>query len=362
MMKIPRKYIGWFGLAALLAALFPACTESQQDAPDGMEGETGIVCRTALRNQTSGNSLKTKLYVFRKTGGSNKYQLSDSVPEVINGSTRIQMNLADLNKSDYRFLFLATPQRVPEIQVMRPDGAPFTVGTEWEKVAVAMSADSLSVDNYYGIKDMPGSEILRQKTIEGELTRLVGQMVFCFYKADPGGVTDATVASVLDRISSIDITYQGVPHYITFDAAHRPVAGDGAEGVLHHNVRFSLSERGQKVELPQFPVEENDSIRGGAILKGTCLLPTQGKVRVSMDFRYYDTTPICELAHVHEASCYALKDLSLRLPKDEQTTGLSVLPDYFTINNARLSCDRIIDVLHTSGISIDTVWTKTSNN
>lgn len=355
MMKIPRKYIGWFGLAALLAALFPACTESQQDAPDGTEGEMGIVCRTALRNETPGNSLKTKLYVFKKTG-TNNYQLSDSVPEVISGSTRIQMNLTDLNKSDYRFLFLATPQAAPEIHVMRLDGSPFAAGTEWEKVAVAMSADSMSVDNYYGIKDMRGSEILRQKTIEGELTRLVGQMVFCFYKADSEGVTDATVASVLDRVSSIDITYRGVPHHITFDAANKPVAVDGTERVLNHSICFSLSEKGQKVELPQFPVEKNDSIPGGAILKGTCLLPSQEKVRVSMEFHYYDTTPKCETEHTHEATCYMLKKLSLRLPQDEQATGLSVLPDYFTVNNARLPCDRVIDVLHTSGIEVITVW------
>lgn len=112
---------------------------------------------------------------------------------------------------------------------MRHSGnSPFAFGTEWEKVAIEMANDSLSVDNYYGIKDLTGNEILQTGTIHGELTRLVGQMLFCFYKVGPGGVSDPvpvndkTVASVMDRISSIDITYEGVPRLITFDSGNHP--------------------------------------------------------------------------------------------------------------------------------------------
>lgn len=365
MIKIPVKYTGWFGVAVLFAGLAFSCTESQE-SPEWADSNSGIVFRTELREEAPVDGLLTKLYVFTATGN-DSYRLSDSLPEVISGSTRLKMNLADLNKNKYRFLFISTPEAKPEIQVNHIDGSSFAFGTGWEKVSVAMSADSLSIDNYYGIKDLTGREILQLEAIEGELTRLVGQMVFCFYKEgadggrDPEGVKDPKVASVLDRVSSIDIAYENVPRQITFDANNLPVSIPGAEEVLNHSVRFSLTEDGQKVALPQtgVPVEISDSIPGGAILKGTGLLPCREQVKVSMVFHYYDTTPICghtESEHTHTAECYTPKTLSLSLPKKTESASLSVLPDHFTINNALLPCDRVIDVLHTSGFNVNTVW------
>lgn len=359
MIKIPVKYTGWFGAAVLFAGLALSCTE-RQESPEWVDDESGILLRPGLREETPSDDLLTKLYVF-KAGADNNYLLSDSLSEIISGSTRLKMNLADLNKNDYRFLFVSTPRLRPEIQVNRMDGSPFAFGTEWEQVVVTMTTDSLSIDNYYDIKDLPGTDILRLESIDGELTRLVGQMVFCFYKASPEGVTDPSVASVLDRISSIDIAYKNVPRQITFDANNLPVSVAGDEKVLNHSVRFSLTGDGQKVALPQegVPVEIADSIPKGAILKGTCLLPCQEQVSVSMVFHYYDTTPVCghtEAGHTHEAGCYTPEELSLTLPKNTETAGLSVLPDHFTVNNALLPCNRVIDVEHTSGIQVNTVW------
>lgn len=365
MIKIPVKYTGWFGVAVLFAGLAFSCTESQE-SPGWADSNPGILFRTELREEAPANSLLTKLYVFT-AAGNDSYRLSDSLPEIISGSTRLKMNLADLNKNKYRFLFVSTPETKPEIQVNRMDGSSFAFGTGWEQVSVAMSADSLSIDNYYGIKDLTGKEILQLEAIEGELTRLVGQMVFCFYKAgpegvrDPQGVKDPKITSVLDRVSSIDIAYENVPRQITFDVDNLPVSVTGSEDALNHMVRFSLSKDGQKVALPQtgVPVEISDSIPGGAILKGTCLFPCLEKVKVSMVFHYYDTTPICghtESEHTHTAECYTPKTLSLSLPKKTGSASLSVLPDHFTINNALLPCDRVIDVLHTSGINVNTVW------
>lgn len=359
MIKIPVKQIGWFGVAVLFAGLIHSCTQ-KEESPEWVDSKSGILFRTALREEAPANGLLTKLYVFKATGN-DSYRLCDSLPEIISGTTRLKMSLADLNKNNYRFLFVSTPESEPEIHVTRMDSYPLAFGTEWEKMSVAMSADSLSVDNYYGIKDLTGTEILQLEAIEGELTRLVGQMVFCFYKAGPEGVKNPDVASVLDRVSSIDIAYESTPRQITFDANNLPVSVTGSEDVLNHTVRFSLSEDGQKVVLPQagVPVETADSISGGAILKGTCLLPCRGKVKVSMTFHYYDTTPICghtEKEHKHGAECYTPKTLSLNLPKNTEIAGLNVLPDHFTINNAILPCNRVIDVLHTSGIQINTVW------
>lgn len=365
MIKIPVKYISRFGIAVLLAGLMHSCTE-RQESPEWVDGESGILFRTALSEETPATDLLTKLYIFRRTGNES-YRLSDSLPEVVSGSTRLKMNLADLSKNNYRFLFVSTPQSKAEIEVTPKDGSPFAFGTTWEQVSVAMTADSLSIDNYYGIKDLTGREILQLDAIEGELNRLVGQMVFCFYKEgpdgarDPAGVTNPNVASVLDRVSSVDIAYAGVPRRITFDENNLSVNIAGTEDVLNHSVRFALSEDGQKVVLPQagVAVETADSIPRGAILKGTCLLPCREKVKVSMTFHYYDTTPVCghtESTHTHGTECYTPKSLSLTLPKATETAGLSVLPDHFTINNALLPCDRVIDVLHTSGLDIDTVW------
>ncbi len=365
MRKIPVKYIGLLALAALPGGLFHSCTESQQDIPDGVDSKSGIVLRTSVREETPYIGLLTKLYIFTNDGTG--YQLSDSVPQVISGTTRLKMSYADLNKNDYRFLFVATPQSKPEICVKRSDDASFAFGTRWDKVVVAMQGDSLSVDNYYGITDLSGTEVMRLTSIEGELTRLVGQMVFCFYKTGPGGVKDPvavddkTVKSVLDRIFSLDITYEGIPLQVGFDGENKPFPVASLSKTVKHTIRFSQTEDSLRVILPQagVPVEVADSIPGGAIVKGTCLLPSRQGVRVSMVFHYYDTTPICENAdatHQHVASCYMPGTVSLRLPKSEESPGLNVLPDYFTISNAGLPCNRIIDVLHSSVIDVDMVW------
>lgn len=366
MKKIPVKYILLSGLATLLGGLSYSCTEPQQTESDWADNKPEISLRMDFREGDSGNGLLTKLYVF-SNDGTGGYRLSDSLPQIISSSTRLKISMADLNSKNYRFLFIATPESEPEIQVKCTNNSSFPFGSEWERVAIEMSKDSLSVDNFYGIKDLTGREILQAGTIQGELTRLVGQMVFCFYKVGPGGVsepvpvTDQSVSSVMDRISSIDITYEGAPRRITFDSDNHPMILTGSEVTLNHTVHFSLGADGQKVALPQAgaPVEVSDSIVGGAIVKGTCLLPSRQGVRVSMIFHYYDTTPICghtENGHTHGTDCYTPRTLSLHLPKNTEAPGLDVLPDHFTINNAGLPCNRIIDVLHTSGFDIITEW------
>lgn len=367
MRKIPVKYIGLFSLISLLGGLFHSCTESREDMPDWVDSKSGILFRMQLREGTSDNGLLTNLYVFSKKGSGN-YLLVDSVRKVVNDSTRLKLDWKDSDEKYYRFLFIATSEQKPEMQVQRTDNTPFAFGTEWGKVAVSMLTDNLSVDNYYGIKDLSGNEIRQLGSIDGELSRLVGQMVFCFYKVGSGGITDRLpvddpkVGSVLDRVSSIDIAYKGVARMVTFDENQRPIALAGSNKELKHTVSFTLSADSlAAVKLPQagVPVEIADSIPGGAILKGACLLPSQGGVRVSMTFHYYDTTPVCtnwESSHKHGTECYTLSEMSLNLPKAQAEMGLNVLPDHFTINNAGLPCNRIIDILYASDFTINTTW------
>lgn len=361
MRKKQIKSISLLGTIFLLGICLQSCTDDCHDTSHWSDNEKGIICRAAVGKEATGSDLQVKLYMFSSEGGGD-YLFNSSLPIAIDGSTKLKLEPDDLNKKDYRFLFIATPKEQPEIQVQSNDGSSFDSGTTWQNVVVAMTGDSLSVDNYYGITDLPGTSIRQTGVIEGELKRMVGQMVFCFYKADadrkPLPVDDAEVASVLDRISSIDITYTGVPRQVSFDADNKPVAGN--EGTINHSVRFAFDTDGLEVSLPQtgVPVEIADSIKGGAILKGTCLFPSPSNVRVSMTFHYYDTTPICteDGKSTHGVDCFDKCTLSLSIPKEGEATGLKVLPDYFTINNACLPCNRIIDIRHTSGLTINTEW------
>lgn len=361
MRKKQIKSISLLGTVFLLGICLQSCTDDCQDKAHWSDNDKGIICRAAVGKEAAGSDLEVKLYVFSSEGGSD-YLFNSSLPLATDVPTMLKLNPSDLNKKDYRFLFTATPKAQAEIQARPADGSSFDSGTTWQNVVVAMTGNSLSADNYYGITDLTGKSILQTGVIEGELKRMVGQMVFCFYKADsdrtPLPVDDADVASVLDRISSIDITYTGIPRQISFDADNKPVAGD--EGTFNHSVRFALDAEGLKVSLPQtgVPVETADSIEGGAILKGACLFPSPSSVRVSMTFHYYDTTPICteDGKSTHGVDCFDKRTLSLSIPKEDEATGLKVLPDYFTINNACLPCNRIIDIQHTSGLTINTEW------
>ena len=363
MRKRQMKSISLLGTLFLLGICFQSCTDECHDTEHWSDNGKEITCRAAVGKEASGSELQIKLYVFSSEGGSD-YLLSDSLSLMTDGTTKLKLDPDDLNKKDYRFLFIATPKAQTEIQVMPAGGSSFDFGTKWQQVTVAMTGDSLSVDNYYGITDLQGKSILQTGHIEGELKRMVGQMVFCFYKADsdrkPLPVEDAKVSSVLDRISSIDITYTGVPRRVAFGAENTPVAITESGTTVKHSVRFTLDAEGLKVPLPQtgVPVETNDSIKGGAILKGTCLFPSSQNVRVAMTFHYYDTTPICteDRNSTHGTGCFDARTLSLSIPKESEAAGLNVLPDHFTINNACLPCDRIIDILHTSGLEVDTKW------
>ncbi len=367
MKRIQMKSIGLFGIIVLFGAGLHSCAESEQDNIEQQDNiRYGIECRTVRNEGISEKTLLTKLYVFSSEGNGD-YMLTDSLPQIINGSTSLKLKYTDLNKKSYRFLFISTPAKMPEIVVKRTDNSSFVFGTKWNEVVIEMAKDSMSIDNYYGITDLVGKEILKLGTIKGDLKRMVGQMVFCFYKViseenkKPVLAKNPDISSVLDRIFSIVIKYNGVPRQITFDANNHPVAITGSDVSLSHTIHLAQTLNGQKVNLPQVgvPIETADSIPGGAILKGLCLLPSNQNIQVSMTFNYYDTTPICGnlvTSHTHEAKCYAVRSLSLELPGLRDALGLNVISDHFTISNAFLPCDRIIDILHTSSIKINTAW------
>lgn len=178
---ISAKYVSFFGWVALLCGLLASCATSWENPPQESDDKIEILIRTEIMDGIIVNGLSTKLYVFSSEGTDN-YLLSDSLPQVISGITKLKMSESDLNKKNYRFLFIATPEANPEIEVKRKDGYALIPDTEWKNITIGRTGNSLSKDNYYGIKDLTGSEILEQKVIKADLLRFEGVMVSDFTK------------------------------------------------------------------------------------------------------------------------------------------------------------------------------------
>lgn len=183
MKTVSAKYVSFFGLVSLLCGLLQSCAKSWENPPQEPDDKIEILIRTEIMDGIIVNGLLTKLYVFSSDGTDN-YLLSDSLPQVISGSSKLKMSESELNKKNYRFLFIATPEANPEIEVKRIDGYALLPDTEWKNITIGMTGNSLSKDNYYGIKDITGSEILEQKVIKAELMRYEGGYDFCLYKKE----------------------------------------------------------------------------------------------------------------------------------------------------------------------------------
>lgn len=184
MKTVSAKYVSFFGLVSLLCGLLQSCAKSWENPPQEPDDKIEILIRTEIMDGIIVNGLLTKLYVFSSDGTDN-YLLSDSLPQVISGSSMLKMSESELNKKNYRFLFIATPEANPEIEVKRIDGYALLPDTEWKNIAIGMTGNSLSKDNYYGIKDITGSEILEQKVIKAELMRYEGVMTFISHRRHP---------------------------------------------------------------------------------------------------------------------------------------------------------------------------------
>lgn len=183
MKTVSAKYVSFFGLVTLIFGLLQSCAKSWENPPQEPDDKIEILIRTEIMDGIIVNGLLTKLYVFSSDGTDN-YLLSDSLPQVISGSSKLKMSESELNKKNYRFLFIATPEANPEIVVRRIDGYPLLPDAEWKNITIGMTGNSLSKDNYYGIKDITGSEILEQKVIKVELMRYEGVMVSIFTKKE----------------------------------------------------------------------------------------------------------------------------------------------------------------------------------
>lgn len=297
-------------------------------------------------------ALETPLYQFRRaTGTGDAYVLECSYVSVGDGET-LKIPLTELKAYDYRFLMIARPagSEWPELQTA--GGQPFGPGDAWDDLRLVSASGAASGDVYGGFEDLSGQELLDSGSIRLTLTRIAGEMVFDFYRYDealskPVGVVSAEVQSVLDRVTGIEIVYENPTTALRFDADGELRPAAVASEPLRQTIAPALTDF--KVVLPQADkglAAYSADVRGSLRIEGRYLLPSASKLRVRLAFTYYDTTPLCGNDHAgdHVAGCFAQRQLMLDLPSADAPAGLPVAADCFTVNRARLRCDRIIDV------------------
>lgn len=359
-----RREIFRLLLICWMAASAAACSDNWESGDEGGLPEAGVPVALKIGGRATPEGLQYSLYVFRKGETDTDYLLDQTLSLQAEGQDRIRLMNDDLRKYTYRFLFVATPQAKPEIAVKGKDGNEAVAGsTTWTDLRIIAVTDSLTAENYSGILDREGTALLKSGSIDGELTRLVGQLVFEFYRVGPDGtgtpveIVSPDVLSVLDRVYRIDLSYTGLTQAVRFGTGNMPEAVSPAEGTAARHI--SLQTDGDlRVSVPQ-GVTEALPVRGGVRFKGEYALPANGNVRAELVFHYYDTTPICENNHgttPHTDACYTLKELRLNIADWNNGIGLTVLPDYYTLNRAGIHCNRIIDIATTTGVTLDTKW------
>lgn len=351
----------------LLAVFAASCAlESEEVCPACNKVRTV----TVALNQTLPAALETPLYQFRRaTGTGDAYVLECSYASVSDGAT-LKLPLADLKAYDYRFLMIARPAGSEWLELQTAEGRAFGPGDAWDDLRLVSPSGAASGDVYGGFEDQSGAELLDSGSIRLTLTRIAGQVVFDFYRYDetlskPVGAVSQEVQSVIDRVSGIEIVYENPTTALRFDADGQLRPAAVASEPLRQTIAPALTDF--KVELPQADkglAAYSADARGSLRIEGSFLLPSASKLRVRLAFTYYDTTPLCGNDHAgdHVAGCFAQRQLTLDLPAADAPEGLPVAADCFTVNRARLRCDRIIDVPVEGGIEADFGWLKNGKN
>lgn len=167
-------------------------------------------------------------------------------------------------------------------------------------------------------------------------------------------------------------------------------------------------------------LEYSEEKAGSAHIKGIYCMPSDKNMKVKLTFHYYDTTPLCsETEHIHSSACYdrlqpticgfeqhthmtsCYKDgvlictkpvhihrkecyavesecgmdeyiynedcfeekfITLNIPqKDSSMDLLSVKPNHYTVNTAKIRYNRIIDVGVNFSFVFDTLWKNDIN-
>jgi len=362
--KIMKRLIKINILFYLLAGLiFTSCKKWEDDTPVKTNSSDGIPVSFKIGTLSLPENLQCDLYIFYKEGANDPYILKDTKTLANGIQNRIKFMNHELKDKYYRFLFIATPVSAKEIDVLTVDNAALQNGEEWENIMIKLISNSISTDNYFDILDKEGNDILNEGNISGELTRLVGQVVFDFFRINsdmnsPIDIISQKVSSVMDRVFQIDIEYSNLTVGLTFDNDKN--INNEIKSINHsitqysypvnNNFRVTIPQSGEYLENTPY------NLKGSTRIMGLCGLPSSSNVNIKLTFHYFDSTPFCGNSDggAHTESCYEKKNIVLNLPRN--SSSLLVKSNNYTVNKAGLNYDRIIDMGVGTSIQLQTDW------
>lgn len=328
--------------------------------PYSSSEEFPIAASLQSKAAASGIDLDYSLYVFSKQQAStaDAYQLEITVSP-IEADSKLKFSNHDLTQKDYRFLFTATPRGTKEILVTTSTtAAPPDPGTSWENIRLISDAPLLSIDNYYEVKDLSGKDILTTDTVHGHLSRIVGQVVFDFFKVDPTTKDpveiEAGFTSIFDRVDTVQVTYTNITSQLSFNAAGEPVPAATNPQAVTQKIQLKLDAH-FGTPIPQTQADTlPGGVRAGGRLKGLYFFPATEILKTTLVFRYYDTTPTStDPEHQTNPAYYDRRTLELSVPA---SGGLPVQANTYTVNKAGIYGNRIIDIGVSGGFDLNLNW------
>lgn len=357
------QYISRISILLIVGSIVSSCVKEEVVTPySGISPRRNAVAINFKDPKPSLADLKYSLYLFSHAKGSSDTYIMEELKNPLQNDSRLKFRNSELREKDYRFLFVATPGTTPEIQVYKNTlNNPPATGDNWEDIRIGILSPKLSLHNYYQVKDISGDELLTNDSVRGELSRMVGQMEFRFFKigndiTNPIPIDLTGIYSIFDRIYKIDITYTGYTTSLSFGEGNtlQPETSNNEE--FKQEINVALNDR-FGIEIPNGQL---DTLAGGATaggkFKGYCFLPANNNVRAVLKMYYYDTTPTCDnLIVPHTANCYEQRQLELRIPA-EATAGLPIEANTYTVNSAGIRCNRIIDIHVDHNTNIFTQW------
>lgn len=349
----------------VLGILMNACSDKTDEVISTKNIEDGVPVTLSVGTKALPDNLECDLYVYRKLATESDYALAEIIPFGTENKKLLKFTNKDLKENLYRFFFIATVSGNSEISMQN-----IAINSLWKELGITANQKNLSDNWYYDIITKTGDQIIREGEINAYLERLVGQITLDIFRAEGGIdspidiINKADVASVLDRVYQIDMVYSGLTKKISFeengDIVEKEIWGDDYLVTIAPEMNEAL-----QVSLPQMDkgLEISGKKTDGSVrILGVCGLPATKQARVISTFYYYDTTPICQLnKSVHQGdhmeSCFLQKEIILNLPKLAETENLlTIYPNTYTVNNAGILFDRIIDIGIDGSTTFDVVW------
>lgn len=351
----------WF-LGALIS--LSACSKEQVQPEGGII--TGPAFDLGVRGGDSDLPLLYVCYAFRSDNGTDDFELYDRIDPLVSGS---ELPWASDDMAGYRFrlFFTAFPDGHRPFTVVNSAGEAVAAGNSWNGIKIEGASFDPPKHCYFGVLNIDGDDLIARQTVNCTLERLVGGMVFDFFKVDAGGPSRTPIAvdpeaatTVMDRVKRIEVNYTGLNKNLVFDDNFKLVATPATDTDTTQVIEPALSGS-LAVALPQpdgSALTGYENAPGGAVrLNGFYMFPAEN-VKVKITATYFDPTPICGLKdHTHDAGCFdGTRTVILNIPAGENTVPMPVLSNAITRNKAMIRCDRIIDIPVGSGVGFHVEW------